>query len=138
MNLTTKGRYAVMAMVELALRKNDASAVSLQAISEAQEIPRNYLEQLFGHLRSAGIVGSTRGAQGGYRLNMAPKDIAILDVIKAAEESITITRCSSAESGCMKHSARCLTHDLWAGLEDQISTYLASVSLQDVCDGKLT
>ncbi len=138
MNLTTKGRYAVMAMIELALRKDDEGAVSLQAIADAQEIPRNYLEQLFSHMRSSGMVSSTRGAQGGYRLNIAPKDIAILDVIKAAEESISITRCSGAERGCMKHSARCLTHDLWAGLEEQIASYLASVSLQDVCDGKVT
>jgi Rrf2 family iron-sulfur cluster assembly transcriptional regulator len=136
MNLTTKGRYAVMAMIELALRKENEKAVSLQEISDAQEIPRNYLEQLFASLRASGIVASIRGAHGGYRLNIAPKDIAILDIIKAAEESISITRCSHAEKGCMKHSARCLTHDLWAGLESQIEGYLASVSLQDVCDGK--
>lgn len=134
MILSTKGRYAVMAMVELALTDRN-KLVSLSCIADKQEIPLAYLEQIFAKLKKCGLVDSVRGPGGGYRLSKAAEDTLVLDVILAAEESIEMTRCGTgSHSGCMSPKTRCLTHDLWKGLTEHIEGYLKSVSLADICN----
>lgn len=137
MILGTKARYAVMALVEMARRDTD-KPVSLAELSESQEITVPYLEQIFRKLKAAGLVKSVRGPGGGYVLGMQADMIAILDIVVAVDESTKMTRCDSKSStGCMASKSRCLTHDLWEGLSNQISVYLSSVSLADVSSGKL-
>lgn len=133
MNLTTKGRYAVMAMVDLA-QKGDSGPVSLADIAQRQDIALSYLEQIFMRLRRAGLVQSVRGPGGGYVLGRRVEDIAIADIVVAVDESIKMTRCSStSEGGCSSTKAKCVTHNLWEGLSRTIYGYLHSVSLADVC-----
>lgn len=133
MILGTKPRYAVMAMVELASRSNH-TPVRLSELAEAQEITLPYLEQIFSKLKQAGLVEATRGPGGGYVLAKPAADIAIADIVAAVEESIKMTRCDSqSKEGCMASRTRCLTHDLWEGLEKNIENYLSSISLADVC-----
>jgi len=132
MNLGTKARYAVMAMVELAGRDADMP-VPLVELSQSQEITVPYLEQLFAKLKKRGLVKSVRGPGGGYLLARAAGDIPIAEIIRAVEESTKMTRCAAhGKTGCMATKAQCLTHDLWAGLEKQIDGYLSSVTLADV------
>jgi len=139
MRLSTKGRYAVMAMVDLARRENEAvRAVALADIAERQEISLSYLEQLFARLRRQGLVTSARGPGGGYRLAKTAADTSIADIIRAVDEPMRATRCNGGAKGCMKRGERCLTHDLWDRLGTQIEDYLASVSLDDVATGRLT
>lgn len=132
MILGTKARYAVMAMVELAGR--DAGVpVSLAEIAGSQEITVPYLEQIFMRLKNGGLVQSVRGPGGGYILARAPEKIRISDIVEAADESLKMTRCEShSESGCMSTKTRCMTHHLWEGLEAQMNSYLAGISLADV------
>ena len=139
MMLSTKGRYAVMAMVDLATQSQE-KPTTLAAIAERQEIPLAYLEQIFAKLKRSGIVMSSRGPGGGYRLAKQAERISIASVVDASEEDISVTRChGAANDGCMKSTrARCLTHDLWDGLERQIEHYLGSLSLADVCARKVT
>jgi Rrf2 family iron-sulfur cluster assembly transcriptional regulator len=136
MMLSTRGRYAVMAMVDLASCAS-GKPVSLAEISERQEIPLAYLEQIFAKLRKSGLVKSVRGPGGGYQLLRPAAETWVSDIIMAAEEPIKMTRCDSGPSGCMKPKTRCLTHDLWEGLGNQIYNYLRSVSLEDICDKRL-
>ncbi len=137
MRLSTKGRYAVMAMADLARREHEAArAVALADIAARQEISLSYLEQLFARLRRRGLVTSARGPGGGYRLARTANDTSIADIVHAVDEPLHATRCA-ASKGCMIRGERCLTHDLWAGLGDRIEDYLASVSLADVVEGKL-
>lgn len=132
MMLTTKGRYAVMALVDLAAQESE-SPVTLSAIAERQEIALPYLEQIFAKLRRSGLVDSVRGPGGGYALARGAENTFVSDIILAVEESIKMTRCEKESStGCMKPKTRCLTHDLWEGLGDQIHNYLSGISLQDV------
>ena len=134
MILGTKARYAVMAMVELA-RHPELKPVTLAELAQAQEITIPYLEQLFSKLKKHELVRSVRGPGGGYVLALPAAQIWISDIIQAVEESIEMTRCKNNEHhGCMSMKARCLTHDLWHGLEQQIYNYLHSVSLADVCN----
>jgi Rrf2 family iron-sulfur cluster assembly transcriptional regulator len=133
MRLSTKGRYAVMAMVDLAGHGNGAP-VSLAEIAERQEISLSYLEQLFAKLRNAGLVKSVRGPGGGYLLGREGGDTRIADIILAVDEPIRATRCSpGAPVGCRGNKTRCMTHDLWEELGNQIHLFLSSVSLADVC-----
>lgn len=132
MILSTKGRYAVMAMVDLAMR-DGAHPTSLSQIAESQEIPLAYLEQIFARMKKSGLVQSVRGPGGGYILAKPSEEISMNTIVEASEESIKMTRCSAAEGGCMAARAKCLTHDLWEGLGDQIESYLSSVSLAQVC-----
>jgi len=136
MRLTTRGRYAVMAMAELAARtlaSPEARPVTLGEIAARQGLSLSYLEQLFGRLRRAGLVTSVRGPGGGYRLAFAPSETRISDIILAADEPIRATRCSvGSPKGCLGGQSRCLTHDLWEELSNQIHLFLASVSLEDV------
>jgi Rrf2 family transcriptional regulator, iron-sulfur cluster assembly transcription factor len=133
MRLSTKGRYAVMAMVDLA-KHSEGQPVVLADIAERQVISLSYLEQLFAKLRVAGLVRSVRGPGGGYLLGHGADETRISDIILAVDEPIRATRCSpGAPMGCAGSKARCLTHDLWEELGNQIQLYLSSVTLADVC-----
>jgi Rrf2 family iron-sulfur cluster assembly transcriptional regulator len=129
MRLTTKGRFAVTAMVDIALCDKDGP-VSLAGASERQKISLSYLEQLFGKLRRAGLVESIRGPGGGYRLAHASDQISIADVIRAVDESLDATQCGGREN-CAADQ-RCMTHDLWASLNDKMYDFLASVPLAEL------
>ena len=141
MKLSTKGRYAVMAMVDLADNGADngkGRPVALADIAERQEISLSYLEQLFGKLRKGGLVKSVRGPGGGYLLARPADDMRISDVILAVDEPIQATRCKpGSPKGCKTNKGRCLTHELWEELGNQIYLYLSSVSLSDVCGRRI-
>ncbi|MFZ5720112.1 MAG: Rrf2 family transcriptional regulator [Pseudomonadota bacterium] len=138
MRLSTKGRYAVMAMADLARRENEAArAVALADIAARQEISLSYLEQLFARLRRKGLVKSARGPGGGYRLARTAEATSIAEIVHAVDEPLRATRCHALGKGCMTKGERCLTHDLWADLGAHIEGYLASVSLADVVGGRL-
>jgi Rrf2 family transcriptional regulator, iron-sulfur cluster assembly transcription factor len=135
--LSTKGRYAVMALVDLA-SQSDGRPVALADIAERQEISLSYLEQLFAKLRRGGLVRSVRGPGGGYLLARAADDTRISDAILAVDEPIRATRCKTGSSaGCRANKSRCLTHDLWEELGNQIHVFLSSVSLADVCNRRV-
>jgi Rrf2 family iron-sulfur cluster assembly transcriptional regulator len=136
MQLSTRGRYAVMAMAELAGR-DAGGPVSLASIAERQQISRPYLEQLFARLRRRGLVRSVRGPGGGYRLARPASELSIAEVVTAVDEALKATRCAGVGPGCMRGGARCLTHDLWAETGKRIFDYLAAVSLADVLSGQL-
>ncbi len=131
MKLSTKGRYAVMAMADLA-RMGAEDPVTLSDIASRQEISLSYLEQLFAKLRRAGLVKSVRGPGGGYRLARTPAETRVADIMMAVEEPVDVTRCRHAVRGCMTAGARCITHDLWDELGRQIQLFLTGVSLDDV------
>ena len=132
MRLSTKGRYAVMAMVDLAI-ESDGSPVALADVADRQEISLSYLEQLFGKLRRGGLVESVRGPGGGYMLSRTSADTRVSDIIMAVDEPIKATRCTpGSPEGCKSNKSRCLTHDLWEELGNNIYIYLSSVSLADV------
>jgi Rrf2 family iron-sulfur cluster assembly transcriptional regulator len=138
MILGTKARYAVMAMVELASRGGERP-VSLAQLAQAQNIPLPYLEQIFSRLRRGGLVKSVRGPGGGYALTRAPQEVCIVDIVGAVDEPLKMTRCEGVHAGgCMSSRARCATHDLWDGLGNQIHSYLSSISLEDVCQRRVT
>jgi Rrf2 family iron-sulfur cluster assembly transcriptional regulator len=138
MRLSTKGRYAVMAMADLARRQDEpCRAVALADIANRQEISLSYLEQLFARLRRKGLVRSARGPGGGYRLSRTAAETTIADIVHAVDEPLRATRCAEQGKGCMLKGERCLTHDLWEHLGDRIEDYLASVSLADVISGRL-
>ena len=137
MKLTTKGRYAVAAMADLAAF-GGGGVTALSEIAERQGISLSYLEQLFARLRRAGLVESVRGAVGGYRLAAAPADIRVASVIAAVDEEIRTTACNAAAHlGCQGTSARCLTHDLWDELGRQIDIFLNAVTLADVVEKRV-
>ena len=129
MRLTTKGRFAVTAMVDLAMRQT-RGPVTLAAISERQHISLSYLEQLFGKLRRAGLVSSVRGPGGGYCLARPTAGISVAGIISAVDEPIDATQCAGKEN--CNDDQRCVTHDLWATLNEKMNDYLSSVSLADV------
>jgi len=138
MRLSTKGRYAVMAMADLARRQDEpCRAVALADIAARQEISLSYLEQLFARLRRKGLVQSARGPGGGYRLTRTAAETSIADIVLAVDEPLRATRCAEQGKGCMLKGERCLTHDLWDDLGHRIEDYLASVSLADVITGRL-
>jgi Rrf2 family iron-sulfur cluster assembly transcriptional regulator len=133
MRLTTKGRFAVTAMIDLALRAS-GGPVALAAISQRQQISLSYLEQLFGKLRRHELVESTRGPGGGYSLGRAAAEITVADIIVAVDEPIDATGCSGRE-GCMgEDTGKCMTHDLWASLNAKMIEYLDSISLKKLVD----
>jgi Rrf2 family iron-sulfur cluster assembly transcriptional regulator len=139
MRLSTKGRYAVMAMADLARRQAESAerAVSLSDIASRQEISLSYLEQLFARLRRRGLVQSHRGPGGGYRLARSAVDTNIAEIVLAVDEPLRATRCEAHRPGCMLNGERCLTHDLWEETGRQIEAWLASVSLDDVVAGRV-
>lgn len=134
MRLTTKGRYAVTAMLDLAIHAND-SPVPLADISQRQGISLSYLEQLFARLRRQGLVKSARGPGGGYRLNRVPDDIAIVEILNAIDEKIDATRCEGR--GDCQNGQSCLTHDLWSDLSKQISDFLSGISLGQLVERRI-
>lgn len=137
MKLSTKGRYAVMAMADLAYHSR-GKPVALAEVADRQEISLSYLEQLFGKLRRGGLVASVRGPGGGYLLAREPQQMRIADIILAVDEPIKATRCTpGSPRGCHSHKGRCLTHDLWEELGNQIYLYLSSVTLADVCERRI-
>jgi Rrf2 family iron-sulfur cluster assembly transcriptional regulator len=131
MRLTSKGRYAVTAMLDLALHVQDGP-VTLAGISERQGISLSYLEQLFTRLRKQGLVSSTRGPGGGYSLSRPAGDISVSQVVAAVDESVDATRCGG--SGDCHDGRRCLTHELWAELSEQIHSFLSEISLGDLVE----
>jgi Rrf2 family transcriptional regulator, iron-sulfur cluster assembly transcription factor len=150
MQLSTKVRYAVMAMVDLAAQETaDASGdlVCLADIAHRQQLSQSYLEQLFARLRRAGLVYSARGPGGGYRLAHPPFRIAIADILAAVQEPVRATRCETGGGGCMSGpglvaeptvgARMCGTHDLWTELERQIMLFLRGITLADVIEGRV-
>lgn len=131
MRLTTKGRFAVTAMVDLAMRDDDGP-VTLAGISERQKISLSYLEQLFGKLRRQALVESVRGPGGGYRLARPVADVSIADIIVAVDEPLDATQCGGKENCLDDH--RCMTHDLWASLNEHMFDYLESVKLSQLVE----
>ena len=139
MELSTRGRYAVMALADIgytAASTANPAPVALSAVAERQGLSTAYLEQIFMHLRRAGIVVSARGRNGGYRLARAPSDIFVVEIFDAVSVNTTMTRCiGAAGGGGCRGPERCLTHNFWDALGQQIRAFAASVSLQDVLDG---
>lgn len=129
MRLTTKGRFAVTAMIDLAQRQANGP-VTLAGISDRQKISLSYLEQLFGKLRRHQIVASVRGPGGGYRLARGLGEVTVADIITAVDEPLDATQCGGRENCADEH--RCMTHDLWTNLNKRMYEYLASVSLHDL------
>lgn len=129
MRLTTKGRFAVTAMIDLALRCSNGP-VTLAGISERQEISLSYLEQLFGKLRRRGLVDSVRGPGGGYCLARPLAEITVADIICAVDEPLDTTQCGGKEN--CRDEERCMTHDLWSTLNRKIHDYLSSVTLAEL------
>lgn len=136
MKLSTRGRYAVMAMADMAqqVSAGEVTPLTLGAIAARQEISLAYLEQIFTDLRRGGLVDSKRGAQGGYILARQATEIKVSDIVLAVDEPLDVTRCRQS-GACMSKHVRCLTHDLWDNLGRQIESYLQSVSLADVISG---
>ena len=136
MRLTTKGRFAVTAMIDLAMRQGNGP-VTLAGISQRQEISLSYLEQLFGKLRRHGVVESVRGPGGGYNLARRADDVTVADIILAVDEPLDATQCGGKENchgSGHDDASRCMTHDLWATLNAKMIDYLDSVSLKDLVD----
>jgi Rrf2 family transcriptional regulator, iron-sulfur cluster assembly transcription factor len=136
MRLTTKGRFAVTAMIDLAMRAN-AGPVALAAISQRQQISLSYLEQLFGKLRRHELVESTRGPGGGYSLGRGLGDITVADIIVAVDEPLDATGCAGKENCMGDDNGKCMTHDLWASLNSKMFEYLSSISLKKLVDDQL-
>lgn len=153
MQLSTRGRYAVMAMVELAAQQEAAEAeeavgdcprgaTTLAEIAAEQHLSLAYLEQIFARLRRAGLVAALRGPGGGYRLARPAAAIAVADIIAAVDERIEATRCEPGAPGCLaadpaRPARRCRTHDLWAALGETIACFLAEITLADVLAGRV-
>lgn len=137
MMLTTKGRYAVMAMADIAsfIKENQAKSktIKLLDVSNRQKIALSYLEQIFALLKAAKLVDSVKGPGGGYFLTKSPSQISIAEIIKAVDEPIKMTRCEiSHKTGCISDGGKCLTHNLWNGLSKQIEGYFSSKTLSDL------
>jgi Rrf2 family iron-sulfur cluster assembly transcriptional regulator len=133
--LTTKSRYAVMAVVEVA-SGNANIPMKLSDISQKQNIPLNYLEQIFAKLRKAELVNSFKGPGGGYQLKLPSNNITIKNIIDAMEENLKMTRCAKDKS-CKISGFNCQTHDLWKGLSNQIANYFSAISVADVISGNI-
>jgi Rrf2 family iron-sulfur cluster assembly transcriptional regulator len=131
MRLTTKGRYAVTAMLDLALH-SQKGPITLADISKRQGISLSYLEQLFSRLRKNGLVESARGPGGGYRLSRAANGIAVGEVIRAVDEAVDATRCQGKKN--CHGSAECLTHELWTDLSGRIQEFLANITLGELVE----
>lgn len=129
MRLTTKGRFAVTAMIDVAMH-GSTGPVTLAAVSGRQKISLSYLEQLFGKLRRSGLVESVRGPGGGYNLAKPHGEVSVADIILAVDEPIDATQCAGKEN-CLD-DRRCMTHDLWMGLNAHIFSFLSGVSLAEL------
>jgi Rrf2 family iron-sulfur cluster assembly transcriptional regulator len=129
MRLTTKGRFAVTAMIDVALN-NGKGPVTLAGVSERQKISLSYLEQLFGKLRRHALVDSVRGPGGGYNLARNAGSVSVAEIIQAVDEPIDATQCGGREN--CHDDRRCMTHELWTSLNDHIFTFLRSVTLEQL------
>lgn len=137
MKLSTKGRYAVTALADIALQ--GGRLVTLSEIADRQDVSLAYLEQLFVRLRKAGLVESVRGPGGGYRLGRAAKDLRIIEVMAAVDETVSAVRCEDgAEQGCGGSRAKCLTHNLWERLSSHVHVFLSQTTIADVAGDTLT
>ena len=136
MRLTTKGRFAVTAMIDLALREH-TGPVALAALSARQQISLSYLEQLFGKLRRQQLVESTRGPGGGYSLGRKADEITVADIILAVDEPLDATGCAGKENCMGDDTGRCMTHDLWATLNSKMIEFLSSVSLRKLVEDQV-
>ena len=134
MRLTTKGRFAVTAMIDLAMH-NGKSPVTLSEISERQKISLSYLEQLFGKLRRQELVSSVRGPGGGYNLAKPTEQVSVADIITAVDEPIDATQCGGKEN--CKDDRKCITHDLWTDLNRHIFDYLRAITLSELVSKQL-
>ncbi len=135
MRVSTKARYAVAAMADLAqlTEQKQVKTVVLNDVAERQELPMAYLEQLFAKLRKAGLVRSMRGAYGGYTLSRPSEDICIADIIYAVDAPVKATRCENhSPNGCMSSGKRCLSHHLWEGLDTLVHQYFSQISLKEI------
>ncbi len=138
MQLTSKGRYAVMAMADLSGADREGRMVPIAEIAERQGLSAAYLEQLFARLRKAGLVEGVRGPGGGYKLARTADTVSVAEVIAAVDERVATTRCEpGARLGCTGKSERCVTHNLWEALACHINSFLSGVSLRDVADGRV-
>ncbi len=135
MRLTTKGRFAVTAMIDLAMRQH-TGPVTLAGISQRQKISLSYLEQLFGKLRRHELVESTRGPGGGYSLARSTREVSVSDIIFAVDEPLDATQCGGKEN-CQGDGGRCMTHELWSALNQRMVEFLDSISLQKLVDDQL-
>ena len=133
--LTTKSRYAVMAMIEVAINGGELP-MKLANISINQSIPLDYLEQIFLKLKKAELVTSVKGPGGGYKLISTKDNITIANIIDAVDENLKMTRCAK-DKACRKNGINCRTHGLWKGLGKQIRSYLANISIDDVISGNI-
>lgn len=136
MRLTTKGRFAVTAMIDLGLRSSNGP-VALAAISQRQQISLSYLEQLFGKLRRHELVESTRGPGGGYSLGRDAAQITVADIILAVDEPLDATGCGGKENCLGEDQGKCMTHDLWTELNSRMLEFLSSVTLKKLVDDQL-
>ncbi|MBP7190469.1 MAG: Rrf2 family transcriptional regulator [Rickettsiaceae bacterium] len=136
MILTTKGRYAVMSIIDIAT-SGDSRPVSLADISARQNIPLSYLEQIFMKLRTSGIVTSVRGPGGGYLLSTTPSKISIFRILQAVGEDIYSKGCLKFRGKCNRSFQKCNSHDLWAGLDKKIQEYFTTISIGDVVSGAI-
>tara|TARA_A100001015_G_scaffold34811_1_gene38533 strand:+ start:1443 stop:1856 length:414 start_codon:yes stop_codon:yes gene_type:complete len=137
MKLTSKGRYAVMAMADLASNQN-SKPVSLVDISLRQNISLSYLEQLFSKLKSEKLVKSARGSYGGYLLDKSPKDIKLLNIITAVDEEVKTLKCKrDSKKGCNGKNTKCITHNLWDNLENHINSFFDKINLEDLVEKKI-
>ncbi len=137
MKLSTKGRYAVTALADIALQ-GGGRLVTLAEIAARQDVSLAYLEQLFVRLRKAGLVESVRGPGGGYRLGHDPEDIRISDIMAAVDETVSAVRCEhGVESGCGGSRAACLTHNLWEQLSSHVHVFLSQTTIADVIGKRL-
>ena len=133
MKLSTKGRYGVTAMYDLAMHVGKGP-ISLKSVAERQEISEHYLEQLMGQLRKAGLVKSTRGAQGGYMLTKQPTDITVGDIVRVMEGPIAPVDCLLSEApSCCDKVGRCVTRGVWRKVGDSIAKVLDDITLADLC-----
>lgn len=138
MELSTKSRYAVMALLDLAKFEKDSGLVSLNEIAARQTISVSYLEQLFAKMRRSGLVIAKRGPTGGYKLARAASEIYIASIVKAVEEEIKATGCDPKQkAGCGGRETKCVAHDLWAALTIHIQDFMSKISLEDVLVGRL-
>ena len=137
MKLTSKGRYAVMAMADLASNQN-SKPVSLVDISLRQNISLSYLEQLFSKLKSEKLVKSARGSYGGYLLDKSPKDIKLLNIITAVDEEVKTLKCKrDSKKGCNGKNTKCITHNLWDNLENHINSFFEKINLEELVEKKI-
>ena len=138
MQVGTKGRYAVTALLRLHDASKTQQVVPLSYLAESENISIAYLEQLFTKLRKAGVVNSVRGQSGGYILARDASFISIAEIVMAAEENLSFTRCkASSHSGCTKTGAVCKTHNLWEELTNHVYNFLSSITLEDLAFGKI-